>query len=281
MRRASVRPAVSASVRPAVWTSDGDENVSAYVEAITTAGATVSPAQRSAMNSFVGTEKAAGRWTSLARLYLPIWGVAAANAIEFKTLASVTFTGGITHSAGYITPDGTTGHVDSNETFGDTGGTQSAIGWGWLSPGGGTAATNNMGVGDAGGGSYYVGQHFDIQGVRMFVGELSTFLPAGAETFEQAHGIVSMQRTGGAHFIGRRDSGGYVELASLTLADSIAPPALNYFLGSYNNSGNPNLDSNINYGAFFVTLGFTSAADNAFTGNLKTLWETLTGQTIP
>ena len=55
-----------------------------------------------AIDTFIKGEKAAGRWDKIKRLYFPVWGVAAANAICMKSLTSCTFNGAFTHESGYI-----------------------------------------------------------------------------------------------------------------------------------------------------------------------------------
>jgi hypothetical protein len=74
----------------------------AYIAALTAAGATVTAPQQAAISTFISDEIAAGRWDGIKRLYFPVWGVAAANAICMKSLTSCTFNGAVTHGAGYI-----------------------------------------------------------------------------------------------------------------------------------------------------------------------------------
>ena len=90
--------------------SDVDAN--AYIVSLLSAGATVTPTQQAAINNFIKAEKAASRWTLHKRFYLPIWGLAAPNAICMTSLTSGTFVGGVTHTAGYMQGDGTTGYLD-------------------------------------------------------------------------------------------------------------------------------------------------------------------------
>ena len=76
-----------------------DADADAYISAIRTAGASVTAAQRDYINDFIRAEKIAARWDSIKRLYLPICGVAAANAICLRSLTSGTFVGSVTHTA--------------------------------------------------------------------------------------------------------------------------------------------------------------------------------------
>jgi hypothetical protein len=83
-----------------ITASTGPE--AAYVAALTAAGATVTAPQQAALSAFISGEIAAGRWDGIKRLYFPVWGVAAANAICMKSLTSCTFNGAFTHASGYI-----------------------------------------------------------------------------------------------------------------------------------------------------------------------------------
>jgi hypothetical protein len=99
-----------------IYGSSLDEDAAAYIAAVEAAGATVTGAQRTFINNFYKSAKA-DYYTSLKRLYLPIWGVAAANAIDMITLASGTFAGGVTHASGYVQGNGSTGYFDFGATY--------------------------------------------------------------------------------------------------------------------------------------------------------------------
>jgi len=105
-----------------------DPNAKSYIDAVVAAGATVTPTQRNAINAFVKSEKANSRWTMQKRLYLPIWGVAAPNAIDMVGLTSGSFVGGVTHTAGYVTSNGTSGHFLSDVSPGGAGCTLNGTG---------------------------------------------------------------------------------------------------------------------------------------------------------
>jgi len=96
-----------------------DADAQSYVDAIIAAGANVSDTQLSRISGFYTAAKEGGYYTSLKRLYLPIWGVVAANAIDMITLASGTFNGGVTHGAGFVQGNGSTGWFDYNTTLGN------------------------------------------------------------------------------------------------------------------------------------------------------------------
>jgi hypothetical protein len=77
-----------------------DPDAKAYIAAVETAGATVNATQKAAINTFVKTGKSDGWYSSIKRMYLPIWASAAPNAIDMIGLTSGTFNGTVTHSGG-------------------------------------------------------------------------------------------------------------------------------------------------------------------------------------
>jgi hypothetical protein len=89
-----------------------DPDAAAYIAAIETAGATVSAAQKSALDTFYRTGKSEGWYSSIKRIYLPIWAVAAANARCMVSGTSGTFVPTVSHSAGYVQGDGSSGYFD-------------------------------------------------------------------------------------------------------------------------------------------------------------------------
>lgn len=99
--------------RDNLWPIAFDPDAAAYIDAVVAAGGTVSDAQRLTIDTFVRGEKIASRWDAIKRLYLPIWSVAAPNAICMKSLTSGTFNGTVTHAAGFIQGNGTTGFFDA------------------------------------------------------------------------------------------------------------------------------------------------------------------------
>jgi hypothetical protein len=93
-----------------------DPDAKAYIAAVETAGATVSGGQKAAINTFFKTGKSEGWYSNIKRLYLPIWAAAAPNAIDMIDLGSGTFNGGVTHAAGYVQGNGSTGYFDTGST---------------------------------------------------------------------------------------------------------------------------------------------------------------------
>lgn len=95
-----------------------DADTSAYIQALATAGVTVSETQTDAINSFIVAQKAANTWTKIKRLYFPIWQNAAANAICMKSLTNGTFVGPFNHNQrGATVPDGALSYFNTNTTL--------------------------------------------------------------------------------------------------------------------------------------------------------------------
>jgi len=259
-----------------------DPNAIAYANAVAAAGGSLSGSQRSALNRFVEAEKTAGRWTTLKALFLPVWGLPNPSRIDLKTLSTGSFVDAITHSPGYVASN-VTGYFDLGKTPLGLGLSVAAGGFGWLSNGGGTGnALNAMGCQNSST-QTAIGQWFNTTGVRVLYNDAGAGLLAeGASVISQNHGIVSMQRHGGSRFIRRRVTAGVASLASNTSADSAAVPTVNIHAMAYNNNGTSSGGgTTIQYGAWFVNAGWSSADDDGFTANLKTLWESLTGLTLP
>jgi hypothetical protein len=97
-----------------------DPDAKAYIDAVVAAGGTVSGGQKSAINTFYKTGKSDGWYSLLKRMYLPTWGVAAPNAIDMIALGSGTFNGTVTHGAGFVQSDGTTGYF-IDDSFANSG----------------------------------------------------------------------------------------------------------------------------------------------------------------
>lgn len=250
-----------------------DPDAKSYIAAVRAAGATVSGAQSTAISNFIITEKAASRWTGLKRFYLPIWGVAAANAIDMKGLGSGTFVGGVTHAAGYVQGNGTTGYFDSGVSITGLGTTGESLLWGGLVN---QASSNNVARGIAGAyESETAGPYFGIStnlNSRMYS---NTSQITGAL---QTTGIILGGREGGRAVIRHRGASGYQSLTSTTVAINGTLPTRTIVFMAINDLFWFN---NARFGVFFASTGATSSESEQFTLSVKTLWETCTGLTLP
>jgi len=248
-----------------------DADAQSYVDAIVAAGANVSDTQLSRISGFYTAAKEGGYYTSLKRLYLPIWGVAAANAIDMIGLTSGTFNGGVTHGAGFVPGNGTTGKFSFDISPLTSGLTISdGAAFGILYTAG--AAYNGI-----------VGRYPNI----LFAHAVSNtelrwdFGNDSSSTLSQAAtlstGVLVGNRVGGVRAIYGRNSGGFQTIATRTDASvgdmNGSDPIEAMSLGAitWYQTGK--------MGAYGVSMGFTNPQD--FTLHLKTLWEGCTGLTLP
>lgn len=108
-----IRPLVQPLVREIRYSGGSsllDTDAAAIVAAVRSAGGTVTGAQTAAIDTFVRTGKGEGWYSLLRRFYLPIWGAAGPNAVDWITRGSGSFEGGVTHGAGFVQGDGSTGY---------------------------------------------------------------------------------------------------------------------------------------------------------------------------
>jgi hypothetical protein len=259
----------------------------AYISAVETAlGSSITSTQKAALNAFVLAEQAAARWTSHKRLYLPIWANAAANAICLKSLTSGTFAGTVTHGAGYVQSDGSTGYFDFGISPPAMGLTTASANITVLikqaSVQSGTRA--HMSVSNDGANTTYFGfsssggAHFrytncNITNSNGYVEHLTTLA--------NQVGIWTGGRDGGIRYIQRRQLAGLTDLAAQTEPDTGSMPPLALIAMAFNYNGTPTAHCSAQYGAWTASSGLSQADNAAFTGNLKTLWETCTGLSLP
>ena len=249
-----------------------DPDAKGYIDAVVAAGATVSGGQKSAINTFVKIGKADGWYSLLKRLYLPIWGIAAPNAICMTSLTSGTFNGTITHSAGYIAGDGSTGFfaIDAtNSSLGLVPSTGSMFAlrtnidplkriMGTITPG--TARTF---LGTSAGNAQ--GEYIGSSGV--FIG------PASSGT----QGVILTSRISGSTTTYHRTSSIQNTNTSTYSDTGVSATAVMHVM-SFNGSTTGRDASR--YGFFGCGLGLNTSQSTSFTAAIKTLWETCTGLSI-
>jgi hypothetical protein len=253
-----------------------DPSAKGYIDAVTAAGATVTSAQRGYINNFYKSAKA-DYYTSLKRLYLPTWGVAAANAIDMITLASGTFVGGVTHASGYVAGDGSTGYFAAGN-FGTLGLTKtnfsSVIGISQITSIDGGAY---WGLGNTRFTAIRRSSATAIQ--RAYCGNSTT--PAAVPT-----GIISTSVDATRVLTSHRVTSGYTAL------ESVAIPAGNFPTGEvitmgYNIAGDsgtgftPIINSTSRLTLYGWGTSLTDAQNEAYSLHLKNLFEGCTGLTLP
>jgi hypothetical protein len=265
-----------------VWSSF-DPDALAVVNAIVAQGRAVSDLQKNAINNFFVAGKSGGWYSLVKRLYLPIWGSAGPNAIDWITRTSGTFVGGVNHTSNSINSiTGLNGYFDLGVSPQGLGMGQFNGGYFWAGAiqGGniaciGTAVTSSdnaamllTGDGPPNVGFRYL-SNFDNRGRigANFVG-----VPRNA--------IMSAYGYDGKLSIYNRRASTRTTLISEIRTGFGSAPNTNIWALRINQSTTWGYRTQPTY-FFGCTLGLSDAQDQSFTLALKTLWETCTGSTIP
>lgn len=256
-----------------------DADAKAYIDSVVAAGATVTSTQRNAINTFVKTGKTDGWYSSLKRLYLPIWADAAANAIDMISRTSGTFpVGGVDQSnVGYIKGDGATGYFNMGvgmATLGMTSGSCSLFSLAIESDTRNQAADH---LGAISGASGQTLGETTSNGVTARITSTGAILLSSAN---QSTGILSMvAASNSSRSLRRRTSSGVTSLATsngeaaFSLVNSdVFGLARNFTTRNY---------SDAKIGMLGLGLGMSNATTDDFTLALKDLWETASGLTLP
>jgi hypothetical protein len=257
-----------------------DPDAAAYIAAVRAAGGTVTATQSAAINTFVVAGKAQNWWAQVKRLYLPIWGVAAPNALDMVTRASGTFVGAVTHGAGFVQGDGTTGYLNTNTDF-VTQGLSASTGLMFaLTTLDATADFDRyLGAGNGADEASLASRsipRIDARFCGIGAGQVS--LNTSSNT-----GVVVFSRLSGVRRLSLRKTSGVTQ-TSATNADNGTLQSSNVLAMAFNNANSGVTmasASNARFGAVGFGLGLSSTDTDNFTLALKTLWETCTGQTLP
>ena len=258
--------------------SDADAN--AYITSLLSVGAAVTPTQQDAINTFVKTGKSDGWYSLIKRLYLPIWEVAAANAIDMIGLTSGTFNGGVTHGAGFVQGNGTTGYFDTGTTMSAVGITTSSGSLFYVKINTPSEGFNRVGgAADNNLSETYLSQSgsthlFDYNNIAA--GRLAT------SSIGILAGVFVGSRSSGNRSIFRRISSGFSTLAQAagSNAGNIPSSQNTYFLAA-NQYGVVNSASEAQYGAYGKGLGLSDAHAELLSLALENLFESATGLTLP
>jgi hypothetical protein len=250
-----------------------------YLEALQTAGASPTSTQANAIKNFVRTGESEGWFSSLKRFYLPIWGAAGPNAIDLISRASGTFNGSVTHGAGYVQGDGSTGYFD----FG-------------VSP-------STLGLTIDGGSAFALVSQADSRNVEaQFVGCTDSFnrrvylqqqsssgiqatLYSAITTLNDTvtpNGIImAVVRSATDRFSKVKNTAG-ISTATNVNSNTTTTCEVNAFAMAVNNKGSGIIEaSDSRLGAYGLGHGFTEAQAENYMAALELLWETTTGLTLP
>ena len=267
-----------------------DPDAVAWIDAVIAAGGVLLSSERSTkiiasdFFSALKTDASGNLFTLLGRTYFPVWGVAAANAICCKSLTTGTFTGTLTHSAGFVTGDGSTGYFDGGTTPSAAGCLRDSAHAFALVNRAGSASPTAL--------TTFVGAQTSNNATRLSLGVPSSVVNYGgtgpnsgteiADASSQNYrGVYFAARTGATdRYIGRNIVSGW----ELGTSDNAASGALNSTVNmtylAYNNNSSIIRYSNFPTGAYGIGLGMTQAQAAKFTQTVKNFWETLTGLNI-
>ena len=251
-----------------------DADALAYIAAVETAkGSSMSGVQRGAIESFIMAEKAASRWALHKRIYLPIWGNSGANAIDIVTRATGSFPNGATHGSGFVQGNGVNQYFDFGVTPAALSLTNTDVSLTVLFK----AVPTTAGIKNAVG--CYSGAAFMSLATESsssnFYGNYCT-LNADSNSLTVQPGIWSYGRdatkwelvyniTGVPNYTYTRIGAAVGTVPTVNLRAMALSAA--------------EQQSDAQLGAFSASRFLTSAS--AYTNNLKTLWQTCTGLTLP
>jgi hypothetical protein len=257
-----------------------DPDAKGYIDAVVAAGGTVSGGQKSAINTFVKTGKSNGWYSSLKRMYLPIWGVAAPNAIDMIGLTSGTFVGTVTHGAGFVKSDTTTGYMNTNVGLTTLGLSLSSYHFAGLYKTSSGQSNSALFASQSGSNQ----NRFLITGTTATATFSSPTLGQVAATVASGDrlGIFTFSGAASTRFLKQRKTSGVTTLGTSTTTILLQPNNLNVAFLARNLNGT-SIDSfcGEEIGAFSIGLELTDAQDTAYSLALKTLWEGTTGLTLP
>jgi len=268
-------------INPYRFAPSEDADALAYIAAVESAlGSSITGTQRTAINDFIVAEKAASRYTLLKRLYLPIWGQAAANAIDMISLTSGTFVGGVTHAAGYVQGNGTTGYFNSNLLASASGLTVASGSIFGLVKSQGVLTGNNYICGaldyDSGGGCQLYTSSGGINGsyCDTFDEWVSVYAP-------NKEGVILFSKQGGNRRTQIRKQAGFTTVTDASYSDIGSLPAYALYFMGLNEQGAASSFSVSQFGSYGIASGYTYAQAESFTLALKTLWEQCSGLSLP
>ena len=266
-----------------------DPDAAAYIAAVRAAGGTVSGAQATAISNFAILGKADGWFSSVKRFYLPIWGVAAANAVDLIVRGSGTFVGGVTHSSGFVKFNGITGHLRTDATItslGSTSSTHHAMA---------LVSDNPTQLVDF---KTFFGVYSGVATEEISVicrtaprvdsrcSGVTALVSSGSIATSLQEGVFlqnKLSTAAGGHSLKLLKTAGLAVDNASSGANSNSPAAAKIAWGATNS----NLDVavgqiNSSFGAMSVGVSIgNSTLQNTYLSRVQTLWETCTGLTLP
>ena len=267
--------------------SFSDTDAATYAAAIEGDGVALSDDQKQAIDTFYVTGKSGGWYSSLARVYLPVWQQASANSRCLVSGTQGTFNGSIGHNAGYISNPSYSGYFDTGSTSVGKGLSLGAQGYGFLqvdisgslgTPMGGYDDFNSFDNGNV------VKQRVGGR-MRFYYGEYSgsSFAQSGAQSSGTQRIFASIE-SGGDIYLDDRTSSGFNNIAysSGVVADEPSSYANDYLMAVNQYYGYDSADEywGGEMGAAFFHTSTDSGFNYDFTLALKNLWEGCTGLSL-
>jgi len=257
-----------------------DPDANAYIAAVVARGGIVNGTQRDVINTFYRTGKSDGWYSSMKRLYLPIWRIAAANAICMTSLTSGTFMGVVTHGAGYVLSNRTNGYMRTNVGIRTLGLSKDSYHFAGLYK---ASSTNNY--------SALFGSQLDMYANKISfsattITAMSGYAPAIGEVkaeipWHDRLGIFTFSGGASSRFLKRRKTSGVTTLGTTNKTIATEPNNLNVAFLANNVNGAISNFCGEQIGAFSLGLKLTNAQDTSYSLALKNLWEGTTGLTLP
>jgi hypothetical protein len=194
------------------------------------------------------------------------------------SLTSGTFVGSVTHGAGFVLSDITTGYMDTNVGITTLGLSLSSYHFAGLYKA--SSAKSN---------SFLFGAQSGSNVNRMFISATTytadLFSPTlgrvtGTVASGDRLGIFTFSGAASARFLKRRKTSGVTTLGSTTTTIATQPNNVNVAFLANNASGVVSNFCGEEIGAFSIGLELTDAQDTAYSLALKNLWEGATGLTL-
>jgi hypothetical protein len=268
-----------------------DPDAKLYIAAVEAAlGATIGSALPNAsrdpkkiISDLYRAERDAGRYSLHKRIHLPIYANMSANSIDMVARAVGSFTGsGVTHGAGFVQGNGTTGYFNFNVAPPALGlSLESSMEFALVKapPAAVTAAQVIVSSVNGTLTTQVLDLGVDTAGLRFAAHDNSVGAVTASLARTACVGIIIGSREGGSRRLHQRRSA-FATLANVDGANAGVLPTVNF------NAMRSTYGGGVAYysgelGAYGAGLGMTIAQADGYSLNLKTLWENLTGLTLP
>ena len=231
------------------------------------------------ISDFIKAEKAASRWSLHKRIYLPIYNNASASAVDMVSRTNGTFIGTVTHAAGYVQGDGTSGYFNTltpPSTVGITAATSMIFCLLTNLP----ATGSFIPIGSSNGADLLALEH-STTSIASYSNKAANSATLTLSRASQDGIITGSRNANNSHQVKIRRSTGVTSGTVQTTVTSGSPSTANIYVMAYNNNSSVANYYSGRLGSCGFGLGMTDVNVDAFTLNLKSLYEGLTGITLP